>query len=126
MREVHGHEINEVNAGIKIEADGPGPGGASHQYTLFYGDGKADGLNETFNACRLNFQNGAVNEVGVNGITHEALLTIIADRLQGFQDGPYACPENALALGMIRETLSILHERTRLRDERGVEGTMAV
>jgi hypothetical protein len=33
------------------------------------------------------FQNGPIAEVGVNGVTHEVLLAIVADRLRSFQKG---------------------------------------
>jgi len=45
------------------------------------------------------------------------------DRLQAWQQGDYACRENALALTHIEQGLMWLQERTRERLERGVEGT---
>jgi hypothetical protein len=69
------------------------------------------------------FQNGPIKEVGCNGLTHESLLAIIIDRLQGFQSGQYACRENAIALTKIQEAQMWLQKRTRDRLARGVEGT---
>ena len=117
-REIHGHEINECNQQIEISADEKGNGGASHHYQFHILGGKR-GLSMQ----SIQFQDGAIKEVGVNGITHEALLTVIKDRLICFQEGPYACPENETALKLVNDTLAVLHKRTKLRDERGVEGT---
>jgi len=51
----------------------------------------------------------------VNGISNEALLAIVEDRLKGFQSGQYACRENALALTKLQEAMMWLHSRTRER-----------
>lgn len=69
----------------------------------------------------IRFQQGAVCEFGVNGVTNEAFLAIVAHRLQGFQAGPMACRENALALTKIEEALHWLQTRTRRRLAAGVE-----
>ncbi len=70
----------------------------------------------------IEFQHGAVCEAGVNGVTNEALLAIVAHRLQGFQDGPMACPENREALLYVLGAICQLHNRTRRRLAAGVEG----
>jgi hypothetical protein len=69
----------------------------------------------------LVFQNGPVKEngEGVNGLTHEVLLAILIDRLRGFQAGPYACPENALALSYIEGALAALNARRRFASSVG-------
>ena len=74
----------------------------------------------------MRFQNGPIGEFGVNGISNEALLAIVEDRLKGFQSGDYACRENALALTKLQEAMMWLHSRTRARVARGVEGTHQV
>lgn len=74
--------------------------------------------------CDINFQNGPIAESGVNGISNEALLAIVEDRLIGFQSGEYACRENAIALTKLQEAMMWLQKRTRDRVARGVEGTM--
>lgn len=63
---------------------------------------------------------------GVNGLTHEALLAIVADRLRSFQAGPYSCKANACALTKIEEAQHWLQQRTLERMRRGVEGTHAL
>lgn len=129
MRELTDHKINPANDKLTIEVtDEPGAGGANHRY-------KVSGFNSATNPSNdvighrdstvLLFQNGPINEVGVNGITQEALLAIVADRLRSFQAGPYACRENALALTKIEEAQHWLLSRTRGRMSRGVEGTHA-
>lgn len=57
------------------------------------------------------------------GITNEALLSIVIDRLEHFQDSKYQCEENAQALQHLNIALNALNERTRNRKLRGVEGT---
>lgn len=117
MRELWGHKVSGVNEMLRIEVlDEPGPGGANHAYSITPVAGNAKGV-------RLDFQNGPLGEYP-NGLTQEALLAVVEDRLKSFQAGPYACRENALALTHLQEALHWLHHRTRDRMARGVEGTM--
>lgn len=118
MRELHDHKVNPANEKLKIAVlDEPGAGGACHQYAVTDGD-----LPERVN-CVINFQNGPIGEAGVNGVTQEALLAIVIDRLRSFQAGPFVCRENALALTKLEEAQHWLLARTRARMARGVEGT---
>jgi hypothetical protein len=103
-----------------IVSDEPGQGGANHAYAIAW-PGPVEGGPES--ACYINFQNGPIKEFGVNGVTQEALLAIVIDRLRSFQAGPFACDENAVALKFCENALQILQTRTRLRMLRGVEGT---
>ena len=73
-------------------------------------------------ALVIYFQNGMIPDVGVNGVTNEALLAIVADRLRGFQAGPYPCKENAEALRHIEEAMHWHQQRTIDRMRRGVDG----
>jgi len=114
--EVTEHEQNAANRMLHIKAFDMGPGGACHEYTI-----NMPGKN-----VNLGFQNGAIKEVGANGLTHEALIAIILDRLRSFQEGPYKCRDNALAITKLEEALMWLNHRTREREARGVEGTMEV
>lgn len=132
MRTIEDHKVNPANDVIKIEVtDEPGAGGANHRYEVTGFDPErnpskatlAGGLARGDGHLIVLFQNGPINESGVNGITHEALLAIVADRLRSFQVGPYACRENALALTKIEEAQHWLHHRTKARMARGVEGT---
>lgn len=124
MREITTHKVNDCNRELTIRAvDKAAESGANHRY-------KIDGPLETYIdvsapkfQCDMRFQNGPIAEVGVNGITHESVLAVIVDRLQGFQSGPYACRENALAITKLEEALHWLNHRTQQRIARGVEGT---
>lgn len=126
-RELLEHKVNPANDKLVVSAaDQPGQGGANHLYHIF-GFNTAtnpsnDGGGNAIGSC-LFFQNGPINEVGVNGITNEALLAIVADRLRSFQKGPYACKANACALTHIEEAMHWLQQRTIERMRRGVEGT---
>lgn len=123
MREITSHKTNECNEAISIIADEPDEqyGNASHAYTVDF-TGK-DGSPFQFG---IDFQRGPIKEVGINGLTHEVLLAILIDRLEGFQSGQFACPENSKALDFARLTLDALKERTAKRAARGVEGTNVV
>lgn len=122
MRELDSHKVNVVNECIVIEVlDEAGHGGACHNYRISGLQGPLD--KHPIPTIEVRFQNGPVQEVGANGITHEALLAIVVDRLRGFQSGQYACRENAIALTKIEEAMHWLHSRTRSRVARGVEGT---
>lgn len=130
-RELTSHRVNECNEAIKVLAlDPAGPGGASHIYAIEipvaddkqgFRD-KTDGVWK--DACILRFQNGAIKEVGTNGVTHEAVLAVLEDRLVGFQSGPYANNLNAAALYHIQAAQRCLKMRTNARVSAGVEGTM--
>ncbi len=110
---------------IKV-TDEPGHGGANHRYEV-------GGFDPTRNpSCAwpahdllILFQNGPIKEFGVNGVTQEALLAIVIDRLRSFQAGPFSCRENAIALTSCEEALMWLQKRTRDRLARGVEGTQS-
>ena len=126
MRELHSHKVNPANDQLAITVmDEPGQGGACHDYhiTGFEQEVEFDVGMMRIDNVLIQFQNGPINEVGVNGITHEALLAILIDRMEHFQAGPYACRENALALTKLQEAQMWLLERTRGRMVRGVEGT---
>lgn len=122
MRELTSHKVNGLNECIVVDAlDEPGPGNANHLYRIHGIQGPLD--HHPIPTIDIRFQNGPIHEVGANGISNEALLAIVEDRLKGFQSGPYACRENAIALTKIQEAMHWLHHRTRDRLARGVEGT---
>lgn len=113
-RHITTHQSNECNAAIEISADEPSHGNASHIYRAKLPDGRL---------FVIDFQNGPIKEVGTNGLTHEVLLAILIDRLEGFQSGPYANAYNLHALKHVQSALDHLNDRTREREARGVEGT---
>lgn len=113
MREITSHVVNPVNDKIKIHVvDEPGAGGANHEYDILIGE----------RGLTMRFQNGPIAEHGVNGITQEVLLAIVADRLECFQAGGFANDYNAKALQHVKAAQDALLSRTRDRMARGVEG----
>lgn len=126
MRNITDHKLNGLNDAIDITAmDDPGHGGACHEYDLSLKaePGATPGITGARGSWRLSFQNGPVLEAGLNGISQEALLAVVIDRLRGFQSGKFACRNNAIALTHIEDALMWLQKRTRDRIARGVEGT---
>jgi|SRR6185503_1266182 len=116
MRELNDHIVSGDQAvQLKIHVlDEPGAGGANHWYEIADNRGTM---------AKIVFQNGPIKEAGVNGITQEALLAIVIDRLRSFQAGEFSCRENAIALTHCEDALSWLQKRTIARIKRGVEGT---
>lgn len=129
MREITSHIVNPANDKIKITVlDQPGAGGANHIYGI---SGMDFILNKAametpddrpYGEVSIIFQCGPINEHGVNGVTQEVLLAIVADRLECFQAGPFASTLNAQALEHVRAAQEALLSRTRERMARGVEG----
>lgn len=123
MRTITSHQTNAANRAITIKVDDRDPdnGNASHHYVLSWQDAAGEQP-----SVQLDFQHGPIAEVGVNGVTNEALLAIVADRLLGFQSGKFASPHNDDAFHYIQHTLEALRQRTEEREARGVEGTHEV
>lgn len=126
MRTITTHHTNDANKALTLEADerDESNGNASHRYDIRY---LKYGREMSPRAVQIEFQRGPIAEAGgTNGLTHEVLLAIVIDRLEGFQRGVWACEENLQALGHLREAFAVLEARTKLRDDRGVEGTHTV
>lgn len=104
---------------VVMAIDQKGAGNANHEYTVFAKE-TGDPLGN------IKFQNGPIKESGVNGLHNEDLIAIVIDRLEGFQDGKYACNENAQAKQHLEDALHVLRLRTREREIRGVEGKSIV
>jgi hypothetical protein len=118
MKTLTTHKVNGLNEALTIEVlDEPGEGNACHEYVIKYVTTHSPGEQH------IGFQNGPIKEKGVNGISNEALLAIVIDRLEGFQSGQFSCQSNADALQRLEGALNILHSRTKERLARGVEGT---
>ncbi len=99
-------QIHQDHNGVKTTVVEPG-----HVYNIGAG----------YTLCNLFFQNGPIKEVGVNGITNEALLAILQDRLAHL-NGIFPCIENEEALGALMRASEALNRRTQNRINRGVEG----
>lgn len=125
IRELTGHKVNPANDILGVASmDAPGSGGAHHHYEILVPTQEAHDI--PGRSTLLLFQNGPIAEAGVNGITHEALLTVLIDRLECFQAGKFANHYNAAALNHLRSAQGVLMDRTRERMKRGVEGTHTV
>lgn len=132
MRELTDHIVSGDQAvQLKIKVlDDEGAGGANHLYQIESFNTKSNAscpftsrYGSPADHSTVLFQNGPIGEVGVNGVTQEALLAIVIDRLRSFQKGQFSCRENAIALTHIEEALMWLQRRTVARIKRGVEGT---
>lgn len=122
-RRIKTHDVNELNKALLINVlDERGHDNACHEYQIrCFAKGHDD-----IELCNIQFQNGPVKEHGVNGVSNEALLAIVRDRLESFQAGQYACETNQDALDHVIAAMESLHSRTRERVDRGVEGTHKV
>jgi hypothetical protein len=110
------HDGHGLNESITIEADGPGPGGASHTYIMKIGEEVV---------CHLQFQNGPRNVEGsIPGVTEQAVLAALIDRIKSFQAGKFACRENAIVITHLETAMLWSKERTNERARRAVLGTM--
>lgn len=115
MRIVSILALTPTDKAITVRADDRDPqaGNMSHDYEVELPTGEV---------LKLHFQHGPIAECGVNGLTNEALLSIIRDRLEGAQEGPFKCRENALAITAVEQASLWLAKRTLDRMARGVEG----
>lgn len=121
MREITTHKVNGLNEAITITVlDEPGQGGACHLYNLAAWKQHPPAVAyQTF----LSFQRGLLHETEVNGLSNEALLAVVLDRLTSFQDGPYPCEHNQYALEHVEQALLWLKRRAEERLARGVQDT---
>ena len=123
MRQITRHKSRAADLGPEVQVDEKlGPGGAPHRYLIMADYARNPESADDGRIIEILFQHGGVPENGINGVTIEALLAICADRLSAFQKGPYPHEQNERALGNINAALHALHERTRERHRRGVEG----
>lgn len=124
MREITTHHVEGAPATRIWAMDEPDPdaGGMCHEYVADWPDSSGS-LHASGGCVTIDFQHGPIAEVGRNGLTNEALLAIVIDRLEAAQAGPFACDENHNALHYARHVLNCLQVRTRRRIAAKVEGT---
>lgn len=114
--EVHDHKVTGKGGADDtyiVFFDEKGQGGARHHYSV-QSDGKV--------LLDVKFQNGPIQEVGINGVQIEHLLAISIDRLRDFQQGDFSHRFNSIALTKCEEALMWLQRRTVDLIRRGVEG----
>jgi hypothetical protein len=80
---------------------------------------------------KLPWQNGPLKDAGgnvkkPNGLFVESLIAAAIGRLRFYEDSPFACRENALALTKLEEAQHWLQSRTHRRLAAGIEGTHGV
>lgn len=116
------------NLNVVYRTGEPGPGGAYHDYDIHYADPNPShpyGPHPEEALACIEFQRGPRKDPDArHGVLDTDLLEIVRDRLKAFQDGPYACRENACALTHIEEALMWMNRRVEDRIERQVLGTM--
>lgn len=126
MREITDHIVVGSDDPTRVyaldEPDHKHGGGACHKYVIVVPDPNELVGNVVRALGDVHFQHGPVREVGHNGVQMEHLLAIVADRLRAFQDGPFACNDNQLALTHVEIALASLKVRTADRVKRAVEG----
>ena len=85
------------------------------------GDKEPGAIGHDVGVFAVIFQNGPVKEVGINGITNEALLMILMHRT-AYLNSCFPCRENEVAISAMATALAAFESRTKGRIERGVEG----
>ena len=70
---------------------------------------------------QIQFQNGPIEENGINGVQNEDVLKLLAVRLRALNQA-FPCRENSIAITKVEEALLWLEHRTAIRVEQGVEG----
>jgi len=95
----------------------PSAGNASHHYI-----GDIDG----HRVLDIQFQHGArTMPTSTPGCLEGAVLTVLIDRLEGMQEGPFACIENDIALTQLRLARAMITDRAARRKAQGVLGRNA-
>ncbi|SEK05126.1 hypothetical protein [Achromobacter sp. NFACC18-2] len=121
-RLINDHIANKAKDKLTIvAADEPCAAGLNHLYVIsgFNPDTNPacaveDGKDSTAEQTTILFQNGQVREVGENGVTNEALLAIVVDRLRCIQAGLGASPTYGIALTKLEDALDCLKHKTIL------------
>lgn len=103
----------------------PGPGGAYHEYCAFPKEPVIHPNGSMAVMTIIQFQKGPRKDPNSQtGYLDSDLLEIVRDRLKAFQEGPYACYENARALMYLEQALIQMNLRVEDRIARRVLGTM--
>lgn len=107
MREIRTHLVDSDPPGRRLvirATDARSPSGANHAYVV---EPEVQG---PYLGTTLRFQKGTEE---VDGLTMEALLAVVADRLEGLQDGRPLSQYDTMALYHTREALSALTLRAK-------------
>lgn len=108
------HDGHGLNESIVMTTDEADKSGAAHAYRASINGAEV---------ARVQFQKGPRHEPeSTPGMTEAAVLSILIDRMRGFQNGPYSCRENAIILTKLEECLHWTKARADARAKRGVLG----
>ena len=114
--QINTHTINGIPNNLEITIkETHGYDNANYGYTIT-NIAKQNINSKKQNECfktdyTIYFQNGKQEEVGINGISELALLSIINDRLHSLEKGNSACGELHVALVYVEEAISWLKRR---------------
>lgn len=75
------------------------------------------------NTITFKIQNNPIKDAGVNGCQVDTIIKVAHDILQGLNE-TIPCPENEMAIALLRLAIGALELRKTNRESRGVEGTM--
>lgn len=122
----HGTGLGEINDEIRIRRmDSPGAGGGHHHYQVTRKASEPDIIETILGEVHFHHVFESENTGGMMpGVTNEVLLAIVEDRLACFQQGEFACEENAQALWNVKQARLELQRRTNRRKAQGVEGKL--
>ena len=75
----------------------------------------------------ISWQNGplgrGVDRKEPNGAFTTTVLQAVLARYEHYQSGKFACDNNAKVIELLKEAISVNENRTKTREDRGVEGT---
>lgn len=106
------HSDGPINI-LALDTQYESPG---HHYAVF-----KDSVDDTNLLGKIDFQDGVVPEVGVNGVTNEALIAILIDRTKKL-NAKFPSQYNLDAIAFLNGALRSFNDRTLSRKARGVEG----
>lgn len=100
-----------------------------HYYSEHWTDarGRPEGGVSTGMGFTISWQHGPLgrgtSRRDPNGAFVETIIAAAKDRIEFYQDGQFACEENAQAIAALDRALEYLNARTARREAEGIEGT---
>ena len=90
-------------------------------------DGKPAGGHVRAPGLKINWQDGPLgrgeSRIEPNGAFVETVIAAAAQRIAFYQEGQFACEENAFALEYLMRALDVLNARIQRREADNTEGT---
>jgi hypothetical protein len=119
-RSIHDHEINPLNKALLITTLAP------YIYSVIDKPSGGEDLNKIirFHIGPLQYDQGQITKKGqISGITNEALVAVVLDRMRELQKTAFSCDENNSVILHLQQALSDMASRTMRRTKNGTEGT---